>query len=129
MTRRQPRSGLARSRSAPSRRATSNSPTNSSAPACARGHDADSIECISAAAVRHAQVHAHRGAVQAFHLSRDGEQIAVVQACAPMSEFSVREAQSQTAEQHLAQAQQTAHEQAQVMASAEPQAVSARAIA
>ena len=67
--------------------------------------------------------------MQAFHLRRDGEQIAVVQTCAPMSEFSVPEAQATPAKQHLAQAQQTAHKQAQAMASAEPvQAVSARAI-
>ena len=85
----------------------------------ARGHDADSIECISAAAVRHAQVHAHRGAVRAFHLSKDGEQIAVIQAYAPMSEFSVREARATPAEQHLAQAHQAAHEQAQARTQAD----------
>ena len=61
----------------------------------------------------HAQSHAHRGEVRAFRLSQDGEQIAMVQAGAPLSEFSVREAQSRSSEQHLAQAHQTAHAQTQ----------------
>ena len=98
----------------------------------ARGHDAERIERICAAAVCHAQVHAQRGEVRAFHLSKDGEQIAVLQTYAPMSEFSVREAQATPAQQHLAQAQQTAHEQAQARTQAEAaptQAMPARAIA
>ncbi len=79
----------------------------------ARGLDDERIDRVSAAAVSHAQAHANRGEVRAFHLSKDGERIAMVQAGAPVSEFSVREAQAQPAEQHLAQAQQTAHAQTQ----------------
>jgi hypothetical protein len=79
----------------------------------ARGLDDERIDRVSAAAVSHAQAHAHRGEVRAFHLSKDGERIAMVQAGAPVSEFSVREAQTKPAEQHLAQAQQTAHAQTQ----------------
>ena len=78
-----------------------------------RGMDADGIERVSAAAVSHAQAHAHRGEVRAFHLSKDGERVAVVQEQAPISEFGVRQAQAQPAEQHLAHAQQAAHAQAQ----------------
>lgn len=74
----------------------------------ARGLDDERIDRVSAAAVSHAQAHANRGEVRAFHLSKDGERIAMVQAGAPVSEFSVREAQAQPAEQHLAQAQDTA---------------------
>lgn len=51
------------------------------------GHDTEGIDRVSAAAVGHAQEHAHRG--------------------------SVRQALSQTSEQHLAQVQQTVHEQTQ----------------
>ena len=79
----------------------------------ARGLDDERIDRVSAAAVSHAQAHAQRGEVRAFHLSKDGERIAMVQAGAPVSEFSVREAQAQPAEQHLAQAHQTAHAQTQ----------------
>ncbi|WP_066262727.1 zeta toxin family protein [Hydrogenophaga flava] len=79
----------------------------------ARGLDDERIDRVSAAAVNHAQAHANRGEVRAFHLSKDGERIAMVQAGAPVSEFSVREAQTKPAEQHLAQAQQTAQVQAQ----------------
>lgn len=77
----------------------------------ARGLDDERIDRVSAAAVSHAQALAHRGEVRAFHLSKDGERIAMVQEGAPLSEFSVREAQTQPAEQHLAQAHQTAHAQ------------------
>ncbi|MFC3682324.1 zeta toxin family protein [Hydrogenophaga luteola] len=77
----------------------------------ARGLDDERIDRVSAAAVSHAQAHAHRGEVRAFHLSKDGERIAMVQEGAPLSEFSVREAQAQPAAQHLAQAHQTAHAQ------------------
>lgn len=79
----------------------------------ARGLDDERIDRVSAAAVSHAQAHANRGEVRAFHLSKDGERIAMVQEGAPVSEFSVREAQARPAEQHLAQAQQTAHAQTQ----------------
>ncbi len=81
----------------------------------ARGMDHEQIERVCAAAVSHAQANANRGEVRAFHLSKDGERVAMVQEGAPPSEFSVREAQSRSSEQHLAQAQahQTAHEQTQ----------------
>lgn len=79
----------------------------------ARGLDDERIDRVSAAAVSHAQAHAHRGEVRAFHLSKDGERIAMVQASAPVSEFGVREAQTKPAEQHLAQAQHTAQAQTQ----------------
>ncbi|MEZ5665264.1 MAG: hypothetical protein R3E94_17290 [Burkholderiaceae bacterium] len=51
---------------------------------------------------------AHRGQVRAFHLSKDGQQIAVVQEHAPIGEFSVRHALAQTSEWHLAQAHELA---------------------
>lgn len=74
----------------------------------AQGLDDERIHRVSAAAVSRAQAHANRGEVRAFHLSKDGERIAMVQAGAPVSEFSVREAQARPAEQHLAQTQDTA---------------------
>lgn len=77
----------------------------------ALGLDDERIDRVSAAAVSHAQAHAHRGGVRAFHLSKDGERIAVVQESGPPGEFSVREAQARSSEQHLAQAQQTAQTQ------------------
>lgn len=86
----------------------------------AQGHNDEHIHRISAAAVSHAQTHAHRGEVRAFHLSKDGERIAMVQEGAPASEFSVREAQSQPAEQHLAQAHQTAQTQESARAAGTP---------
>ncbi|MFP8779740.1 zeta toxin family protein [Hydrogenophaga sp. RWCD_12] len=79
----------------------------------ARGHDAEGIDRVNAAAVGHAQAHALRGEVRAFHLSKDGERVAMVQEGAPVSEFSVRAAQAQTSGEHLAQAHQTAHAQKQ----------------
>jgi hypothetical protein len=79
----------------------------------AMGHGDGPIDRVSAAAVSHAQTHAHRGAVRSFHLSKDNERVAMVQEGAPISEFSVREAQSRPSEQHLAQAHQTAHTQTQ----------------
>lgn len=79
----------------------------------ARGHDAETVDRVNAAAVSHAQAHTRRGEVRAFHLSKDGERVAMVQEGAPVSEFSVRQAQSQTSEQHLAQAHQTAHTRSQ----------------
>lgn len=77
----------------------------------AQGLDDERIDRVSAAAVSHAQAHAHRGEVRAFHLSRDGERVAMVQAGALVSEFSVRQAEAQPGEQHLAQAHQLAHAQ------------------
>jgi hypothetical protein len=79
----------------------------------AQGLDDERIDRVSAAAVSHAQAHANRGEVRAFHLSKDGERIAMVQEGAPLSEFSVREAEARSSEQHLAQAHQTAHAQTQ----------------
>ncbi len=78
-----------------------------------RGVDADGIQRVSAAAVDHAQQHAHRGDVRAYHLSKNGERVAVVQEGAPVSEFSVKEAQAQPVEHHLAHAHRAAHEQTQ----------------
>ena len=79
----------------------------------ARGHGAETIDRVNAAAVSHAQAHAQRGEVRAFQLSKDGERVAMVQEGASVSEFGVRQAQSQTSEQHLEQAHQTAHTQTQ----------------
>ena len=61
----------------------------------ARGLDDERIDRVSAAAVSHAQAHAHRGEVRAFHLSKDGERIAMVQASAPVSETTRAEVQRQ----------------------------------
>ena len=77
----------------------------------ARGHSAEQVERVSAAAVGHAQQHAHRGDVRAFHLSKDGERVAVVQENAPISEFSVKTAQGQSADQHLERAHALAQTQ------------------
>ena len=66
---------------------------------------------MSAAAVGHAQQHAHRGDVRAFHLSKDGERVAVVQENAPISEFSVKTAQGQSTDQHLERAHALAQTQ------------------
>lgn len=77
----------------------------------ARGHSPEQIERVNAAAVSHAQQHAHRGDVRAFHLSKDGERVAVVQERAPISEFSVQAAQGQTADQHLERAHAVAQTQ------------------
>lgn len=93
----------------------------------ARGMDADGIERVSAAAVSHAQAHAHRGEVRSFHLSKDGERVAVVQEHAPVSEFSVQSALAQPAEQHLAYAHQAAHAQAQEATRAAPAPTTAAA--
>lgn len=77
----------------------------------ARGHSAEQVDRVSAAAVGHAQQHAHRGDVRAFHLSKDGERVAVVQENAPISEFSVKTAQGQSADQHLERAHALAQTQ------------------
>jgi hypothetical protein len=79
----------------------------------ARGKTPEQIERICAAAVCHAQQHAHRGPVMAFHLGKDGERVAVVQERAPMSEMGISAAQQQTSEQHLARAQSVAQAQQQ----------------
>ncbi len=79
---------------------------------------------MCAAAVAHAQQHAHRGAVQAFHLSRDAQLVAVVQERAPMSEFRVDSALRQSADQHLERAHALAQSQAQVQAGDQPQSQS-----
>lgn len=79
----------------------------------AHGYGDQDIERVSAAAVSHAQQHAHAGPAQSFHLRKDGERVAMVQEGTPVSEFSVRDAQSRSADQHLAQAHQTAHAQVQ----------------
>jgi hypothetical protein len=75
------------------------------------GHSPEQIERVSAAAVSHVQQLAHRGQVQTFLLSRDGASVAVLQESAPMSEFSVPEAQRENPRQHLERAQALAHEQ------------------
>ncbi|MDO8904344.1 hypothetical protein [Hydrogenophaga sp.] len=75
------------------------------------GHSAEQIERVNAAAVSHAQQFAHRGQVQTFLLSRDGASVAVLQESAPMSEFSVQEAQREKPQQHLERAHALAHEQ------------------
>jgi hypothetical protein len=75
------------------------------------GHSEAQIERVSAAAVSHAQQYAHRGPVHSFLLSREGGSVAVLQESAPMSEFSVQEAQRQSPQQHLERAHAMAHEQ------------------
>src|SRR5690606_28242839 len=75
------------------------------------GHSDEQIERVSAAAVSHAQQFAHRGPVHRLLLSRDRSSVAVLQESAPMSEFSVQEAQRQSPEQHLGRAHAMAHEQ------------------
>ncbi|PKO68040.1 MAG: hypothetical protein CVU22_09850 [Betaproteobacteria bacterium HGW-Betaproteobacteria-16] len=77
------------------------------------GHSDEQIERVSAAAVSHAQQFAHRGPVHRFLLSRDGNSVAVMQESAPMSEFSVQEAQRQSPEQHLERAHVQAQQQEQ----------------
>lgn len=77
----------------------------------ARGHSPEQIERVCAAATCHAQQHAERGPVKAFHLGKDGERVAVVQERAPMSEMSASAAQQHSSEQHLAQAKSVAQKQ------------------
>jgi hypothetical protein len=76
------------------------------------GMGEEQIDRITAAAVSHAQTHAQGDTVQGFRLSKDGERVALVQEGAPLSEFGVRSALTQTAEQHLTQAQETTQGQA-----------------
>lgn len=77
------------------------------------GHSEEQIERVSAAAMIHAEQFAHRGPVHSFLLSRDGNSVAVLQESAPMSEFSVQEAQRQSPEQHLARAHELAQQKEQ----------------
>lgn len=90
-------------------------------PLAAHGHGPEQIERVSAAAVAHAQQYAHRGAVQAFHLSRDAQLVAVVQEQAPLSEFRVDSALRQSPEQHLERAHALAQSQAQAQVGEQPQ--------
>jgi predicted ABC-type ATPase len=78
----------------------------------ARGFTPEQIDRISAAAVGHAQQHAHRGDIQAVFLSKDGQRVAVLQEGQPMGEYSVNTALTQSKEQHLEQAHTAAVTQA-----------------
>jgi len=78
-----------------------------------QGFSTEQIERVSAAAVGHAQQHAHRGPAHTFLLSRDGTRVAVLQETAPIGEFSVQDALRQSPQQHLERAQLVAQEQAQ----------------
>ena len=69
----------------------------------------EQIDRVTAAAVSHAQSRAQGAPVQAFHLSKDGERVAMIGPAGSLSEFRVSEALSQAADQHLAQAQAKAH--------------------
>lgn len=73
------------------------------------GVNDEQIDRVTAAAVNHAQSRAQGAPVQAFHLSKDGERVAMIGPAGSLSEFRVSEAMSQAAEQHLAQAQANAH--------------------
>ena len=90
----------------------------------AHGHSPEHIDRISAAAVGHAQQHAHRGDIQAVYLSKDGQRVAVLQEGQPMGEYSVNNALSQSKDQHLEQAHVAAvtqaREQTQEQAQAQP---------
>ncbi|MEZ5702471.1 MAG: hypothetical protein R3E42_11780, partial [Burkholderiaceae bacterium] len=70
----------------------------------ARGHSPEDIDRISAAAVGHAQQHAHRGDIQAVHLSKDGQRVAVLQERPPVGEYNTNHGLSQSKDQHLEQA-------------------------
>ena len=78
----------------------------------ARDLTPDQIDRVSAAAVGHAQQHAHRGDLQAVYLSKDGQRVAVLQETQPMGEYSVKSALAQSKDQHLEQAQAAATTQA-----------------
>lgn len=90
----------------------------------ARGYGPEQIDRISAAAVGHAQQHAHRGDIQAVYLSKDGQKVAVLQEGPPIGEYSVNNALSQSKDQHLEQAHVAAvtqaREQTQEQAQAQP---------
>ncbi|MEZ5701463.1 MAG: hypothetical protein R3E42_05070 [Burkholderiaceae bacterium] len=72
----------------------------------------DQIDRVAAAAVSHAQTHAHGDAVQGFRLSKDGQRVALVQDGAPLREFGVREALAPPVERHPTLAQEAAPGQA-----------------
>jgi predicted ABC-type ATPase len=78
----------------------------------AHGHSPEDIDRISAAAVGHAQQHAHRGDIQSVYLSKDGQRVAVLQEGQPMGEYSVNHALTQSKDQHLEQAHAAATTQA-----------------
>ena len=67
----------------------------------ARDLTPEQIDRVSAAAVGHAQQHAHRGDIQAVYLSKDGQRVAVLQETQPMGEYGVKSALTQSKEQHL----------------------------
>ncbi len=73
------------------------------------GVNDEQIDRVTAAAVSHAQSRAQGAPVQAFHLSKDGERVAMIGPAGSLSEFRVSEALSQAADQHLAQAHANAH--------------------
>lgn len=80
----------------------------------------EQIDRVTAAAVSHAQSRAQGAPVQAFHLSKDGQRVAMIGPAGLLSEFRVSEAMSQPADQHLAQARAhaDAHEKVQAKAHA-----------
>ena len=80
----------------------------------------EQIDRVTAAAVSHAQSRAQGAPVQAFHLSKDGQRVAMIGPTGLLSEFRVSEAMSQPADQHLAQARAhaDAHEKVQAKAHA-----------
>ena len=93
-----------------------------------RGHSPEHIDRISAAAVGHAQQHAHRGDIQSVHLSKDGQRVAVLQESQPMGEYSVNHALTQSKDQHLEQAHAAATTQAREQSQEQLQAYDERAI-
>ncbi len=74
------------------------------------GVNDEQIDRVTAAAVSHAQSRAQGAPVQAFHLSKDGERVAMIGPAGSLSEFRVSEAMSQAADEHLAQAKAHANE-------------------
>lgn len=60
-----------------------------------------------------AQETSRGGDIDAFHLSRNGQRVALVRNGQMASEFNVQDAQQKTADQHLAQARETAQVQNQ----------------
>ena len=88
----------------------------------ARDLTPDQVDRVSAAAVGHAQQHAHRGDLQAVYLSKDGQRVAVLQETQPMGEYSVKSALTQSKDQHLEQAQAAATTQAREQRQEQPPA-------
>lgn len=74
------------------------------------GLNGQQIETLAAVASRQAAQHAGQGAVSEFLLKKDGSDIALKQASAPLQEFSVREALGQSEAVHGKPAQTAAHE-------------------